>query len=440
MITPLIQIYEHFDSSLEDSAEVDLLSEVYYFHRFKRYKKQDYYSYKLEKRDHAYYLQTSYFVGLDWLEKEKCALYIAPKLNNNSPETDFIRMLFDCMRHPIVADKIKELYTIKWNETPIAITQQQDLLTPFLITEFLSILKQIVRKGLKKSYYKVDRKLNSRIKGKINIGRTVKHQLSKQRMLETACTFDEFGIDHLENRILKKALVFIKRYLPNYTGFRGNAYLQSMSNYITPAFEKVGTNVSIREIKTFKSNAFYKEYDEGLRLAKLILKRFGYNITKTSKQEITTPPFWIDMSRLFELYVLGLLKDRFGNTVTYHFTADSTEVDYLLNSEEKDDDGLPYKMVIDAKYKLKYEGNGRHIEDVRQVSGYARLKKVHEELSLTYPSRIDCLIIYPKRHDNKEDFAVETLHEKKLRQSPIKNYHGIYKIGVRLPKIKTNEK
>ena len=42
---------------------------------------------------------------------------------------------------------------------------------------------------------------------------------------------------------------------------------------------------------------------------------------------------------LFELYVLGLLKDRFGKNVTYHFSRQYNELDYLLNDTE-------YKMVI----------------------------------------------------------------------------------------------
>ena len=63
------------------------------------------------------------------------------------------------------------------------------------------------------------------------------------------------------------------------------------------------------------------------------------------------------MRKLFELYVLGLLKDHFGRQVDYHPSYSSRELDYLLNSREN-------KMVIDAKYKI-YDEHGVDIEDIR---------------------------------------------------------------------------
>ena len=46
----------------------------------------------------------------------------------------------------------------------IRISQQQDLLSIFLITEFLNVLHRIVRKGLKRSYYRVEETLIIRLK------------------------------------------------------------------------------------------------------------------------------------------------------------------------------------------------------------------------------------------------------------------------------------
>ncbi len=52
-------------------------------------------------------------------------------------------------------------------------------------------------------------------------------------------------------------------------------------------------------------------------------------------------------------------------------------------------------MVIDAKYKPVYE-DSRVIDDIRQISGYARLEKVYQKLGLDGSNElIDCLIIYP---------------------------------------------
>lgn len=190
-----------------------------------------------------------------------------------------------------------------------------------------------------------------------------------------------------------------------------------------PAFETVSSEIEINEIKHTKFNSFYKEYAEATRLAKIILKRFGYNINNAPQiKTIKTPPFWIDMAKLFELYVLGLLKNEFGNEVTYHLKIGrGNELDYLLNNEH-------YKMVVDAKYKTIYK-TSLNTKDMRQVSGYARLKKVYDLLSIQTDKIIPCLIIYP---DNE---GIKTFENVKLTESEIKKYVYFYKLGVKLPEI-----
>ena len=378
-------------------------------------------------KDQGFNVKASYFVGVDWIDKNN-AIYIAPKLNKDDNEVNFITMLLSALRHSDVSKEINELFEVKWDKEPIEIEQQYDLLTPFLVVEFLSVLKVIVRKGLKKSYYKVEENLYSKVKGKILVSKTIKQNLVQNKNLNTYCSFDEFGVNNKENRLLKKALTFVKRYLPNYAQLTNNIDLQNTYNYINPAFICVNEDIEINEIKQTKTNAFYKEYEEAIRLAKLILQRFGYNITNTSKKTIKTPPFWIDMSKLFELYVLGLLKDRFYNNVDFQFKPDGgNELDFILKSKG-------FEMVIDTKYKTHWKDNPVH-EDVRQVSGYARLKSVYNELGFhDFNKVIDTLIIYPDldKYANK-DFKENTIIENRIEE---KIYHKVYKLGIQLPVIK----
>ncbi len=368
-------------------------------------------------------IKTGYFIGVDWLDTNDTALYVAPKLNSTSQEIDFVKMLFSALRHPDVMDKVDQLFEVKWDLPPVQIEQKQDLLTPLLVVEFLSLLKVIVRKGLKKSYYKVEKNLNSRIKGKILVGKNLKTNVVKNRVLNTYCQFEEFGINNKENQLLKKALVFVKSYLPTYSKLTGELQLQDLFNYINPAFAKVDPEIDLNSIKQTKYNPFYKEYSHATRLAKLILRRFGYNISNTGDKEVKTPPFWIDMSKLFELYVLGLLKDRFQKQVKYQFSTYGNELDFLLNSDE-------YKMVIDAKYIPRWKDNPLH-DNLRQVSGYARLERVYNTLGKTYPDSIDCLVIYPEKNNRKD------LKNLPLNDEPFKvpKYFGVYQIGVELPMI-----
>ena len=377
---------------------------------------------KLDELATNYRLKTSYFIGVDWIELNKTAIHVAPKLNDENKEIDFIKMLFSSLGHPEVAKEIDELFEVKWDQAPIEIEQQQDLLTPFLVVEFLGLLKMIVKKGLKKSYYKVAQNLQGKVKGKILVGKSIKKNVFQNKKRYTYCNYNEFGLNNKENRLLKKALTFVKRYLPHYSQLTDNKDLQNTFNYINPAFHAVSDEIELSEIKYSKTNSFYQEYKPALKLARLILKRFGYTISNTVKDKIKTPPFWIDMSKLFELYILGLLKDRFHNQVQYQYKYYGNELDYLLKTVE-------YKMVIDAKYKVKYI-DGQHNEDIRQVSGYARLRKIYEALELQQGQIIDCLIIYPDQKNGVED-----LTNIDLKRIEIPQYFDVYKLGIKLPII-----
>lgn len=374
-------------------------------------------------------LETIYYVGIDWLTPEQ-AVYIEPKLNENE-QTDYIGMLLSAIRHPDVSVHVEDLYEIKLSEAPIEIDQQQDLLTPLLVVHFINTVKQIVRKGLKKSYYKVEQNLYSRIKGKIDVARTIKECTLKSKPLNTYCSYDEFGINGLENRLIKKAMTFVQRYLHAFPNIDASKFCAESFRYIMPAFEKVSEDVNVEEVKHLKKNVFYKDYEVAITLAKDILRRFGYNITNADRKKIKTPPFWIDMSKLFELYVLGLLKDRFGKHITYHDYLNHNELDYVLDAVTPS--GAKLQFVIDAKYKTKY-ATGYEIDDIRQVSGYARLRKVYERLGKPSNELVSCIIIYPNKNGHiKLDVPFDIAIWPDAQQ--IKQFTNFYKLPVKLPTL-----
>ncbi len=87
-----------------------------------------------------------------------------------------------------------------------------------------------------------------------------------------------------------------------------------------PAFEQVYTLEQKHLQIHVKKNIFYKEYEVAIKIGGYILKRFSFNLNKTSTKNTTTPPFWIDMSKLFELYVFSKMVKMFPepNAVTYY--------------------------------------------------------------------------------------------------------------------------
>jgi 5-methylcytosine-specific restriction endonuclease McrBC regulatory subunit McrC len=412
-----------------------------------------------QKKDLEFELKADYCIGLDWLGNTGRYVYIEPKINtktakifnaitdseeeisgtdedsnpieSNIRELDYLKMLLQITNVPESHSEIKDLVKIDWEAKPIEIEQKDDKLTPFLVVQYLQLVKAIVRKGLKKKYYKVQENLNNRVKGKILVGQHVKQNVFKNRFTSTFCEYQQFGEDHAENRFLKKVLQFSCSYVENHKDLFGKNYpdIQHTINFCRPAFELISDQVNEYELKHIKHNPFYKDYAETLKIGSYILKKFAYNITQTSTQKMATPPFWIDMPRLFELYVYSKMveaNETDKKEIHYQFSTYGNALDILVSKKV-------YQMVIDAKYKLHYQ-NGHLHEDIRQIAGYARLNKVREKLKVSDDKNIDCLIIYPDMENGIEDLSLENIINKKNRKE-IKAYYKVFKLGVKLPLI-----
>jgi 5-methylcytosine-specific restriction enzyme subunit McrC len=416
--------------------------------------------YILHRSERRIEVEANYYVGIDWVVPFKKFIHVSPKINtqwincfqhitddtdvgesrlntedgtteipNSLREVNYLQMLLEAGSNEIVAAYMDKLVFIDWEKPRIEIEQKDDKLTPFLVVQFLNLLKKIVRKGLKQSYYKVQSSLRGKVKGKILISHNVKRNVYRYRPTETICEYQEFGTDCEENRFLKKVLRFTADYISNNKGlFMGSDIsLQHIVRYCSPAFEKISDETNIDNLKQIKINAFFKEYQHAIQIGKHILKRLAYNISAIAEKKVLTPPFWIDMPRLFELYVYQRLLHAFPNHVYYHFSTYGNELDFLITA-------VGYEMVIDAKYKLHYSKSHIH-NDIRQISGYARLKKVYSELKIDNDQIIDCLIIYPNLHpETSQRISLDSI---KTEANCIKAYRNVYKLGINLPTLVT---
>jgi len=153
-------------------------------------------------------------------------------------------------------------------------------------------------------------KINNRIKGKIQLGKHLKQNVFKNKLTAHVCRYQEFGMDNLENRFLKKVLQFVISFKNTHpTFFAGNeATISELITYCTPYFELISEGIDIENLKNITINPFFKEYEQAIEIGKHILKRFSYNITETTQHKVSIPPFWIDMPKLFELYVYKKLQ------------------------------------------------------------------------------------------------------------------------------------
>jgi len=439
--------------NLEGLAVLDVDFEKYSHITSKTFNSNSY-RFLFEKKENTFEIKADYCIGVDWLGKTGKYIYVEPKINNVSIqsfinkiesedesnfeeknvlnkhyELDYLNMLLQITSIAESNQEVHGLVQIDWSEDQISIEQKDDKLTPFLVIRFLQTLKSIVKKGLKKNYYKVEENLNNRVKGKILVGQHIKQNVFKNKLTSTVCEYQVFGENHIENRFLKKVLKFVISYVENNKILLSENYniIQQTINYCRPTFELISDNIKETELKHLKHNPFYKEYKDALQTGSYILKRFAYNITQTSEQIVTTPPFWIDMPRLFELYVFSqMIKQNpiSKKEIHYQFSTYGNALDILVSEPQN-------QMIIDAKYKLHYN-NGHLHQDIRQIAGYARLNKVREKLKVTDDRNIDCLIIYPDMENGETDLTLENINHKKQK---IKAYHKVYKLGVKLPWI-----
>ena len=362
----------------------------------------------------------NYYIGVDWLdEKNTVALRVSPKICS----IDYLKMFQVCLESPVARNYISKTYDVKIDATYIPQDDGADF-SIILILHFLYVLEELIRKPLRKGYVSYTENLSAKLKGKIQIGSHIKKNLMNLRTDRMYCTYQQFSTDCLENRILKTAFEESIQFLAewnqnNPTSIPGIFHFER----IATTFSEIGKIANLRELQGVKSNSIYKGYAEALRLAKLILRIRGYQNEYRSKQIRYIPPFVIDMSKLFELFVYHHLYLVLGDSITFQSQGKYGMADFL---------NLKEKLIIDAKYKPSTYKDRYDIDDIRQVSGYARDVGILRKLGVTDLKQvIPCLLIYP----SKEAPADLSSSYKQYRENVINQFIQIYRLGIRLPTI-----
>ena len=121
------------------------------------------------KKFHSYLkldkeFKVGYIIGIEWLTNE-FVLVVEPKIEN----LNYLSMFLECLKHPVVLNEInkdndEKVYEIFLDEKPVNLDATQFEITPLLIINFLYVVKNIIKKGLKKDYVKVKENLTNRIK------------------------------------------------------------------------------------------------------------------------------------------------------------------------------------------------------------------------------------------------------------------------------------
>lgn len=368
----------------------------------------------------AYY--ASYKIGAEWIDEQE-SLIVTTK--HKMEQIDFVRMFMTCFTSDLSLASFSTIYEIYIDKPSIKAPALQSVVSPLLVLHFLGVVSRI--KELKKGYVSRSENLK-KVKGRISILKNERQNIAIRRYDRVFCEYDEYSADIPENRLIKKALLFSQRLLQSLNE-RSAAVAKLRLNKSLALFSEVSDKVEIKQVKRLRAHKLFTNYNEAIRLAKLILRLFDYNISKAGSHEGKVVPFWLDMSLLYEHYVYGLLHEAYRERITYQFKGNKTGCpDFLYKSKE-------YKAILDTKYIPKYEEESLDKDVVRQLSGYGRDLRILTHLEYKDVSPIPCIIIYPKEGKRKNNpFLGNNL--RMLCGKSLKGLLEFYKIEVSLPTIR----
>lgn len=406
-----IVIQEHEQLSIEQNDRYERLSLV-------RWDKP------MDNSPWGYY--ASYMIGAEWID-EKEALVVTTK--RGMEKIDFLTMFMTCFTSGLSVEAFSEIYNIDSEAPTIYAPSLKGVLSPLIVLHFLGVVSRI--RSLKKDYVHYSENLK-KVKGHIKVMKNERKNIAVKRFDRVFCDYDEYTTDIPENRLIKKALLFSKQILrPVIENHQSGTKVNIMLLRALTMFENVSEDVQIREVRRIKGHKMFSEYNEAVCLAKLILQRYDYSISKTSKEEEYVSPFTLDMSLLYEHYVYGLLREAYGNRILYQCEGETGFPDFLYCSSG-------FRAILDTKYIPKYETASLDNYVIRQLSGYSRdlpiLKKLgYKDIDEESPvPNVPCIIIYPKVGDDvKNPFKNREL--KYLCKTPVRKLARFYKICIPLP-------
>ena len=368
----------------------------------------------------------SYRIGAEWIDENE-ALVVTTK--RGMENIDFLSMFMTCFSSNLAIESFSEIYSIHTEQPPIEVPSLRGVISPLIVLHFIGVVNKI--KALKKGYVHRSENLK-KVKGRINILKNERTNISLKRYDRIYCNYDDYSVDIPENRLIKKALLFSQRMVQR-MGEHHHSYnsVRHMLARSLSMFENVSNEVDIKSIRQIKGHKLFKEYAEAIRLAKLVLSHFDYSINKVSEKDNKIVPFVLDMSLLYEHYVYGLLYEAYKNKIIYQYNGKTGYPDFLYCSNG-------FKAILDTKYIPKYENGNIDTYVIRQLSGYGRdlliLKRLgFVDVTEDSPSpSVPCIIIYPEESTYKGNpFKGKRLS--KLCTHHIRRISQFYKISIPIP-------
>ena len=373
--------------------------------------------------------KASYYIGAVWLVKNKLSLVVRPKIDN----LDYLDMFTTALsvKSTSESDYFSKCYGIDFDAPFIPNCESINQLTPLLITHYIVLLENLLKTGLRKDYINVTENLKCKVKGHIVISQQLKKNIIPGREDRNVCSFQVYTCDIPINRLLKKALLFVQKMLFSLMPSNDiKKQLQLRINRILQGLQNVSSDIEVSEVKKCRANKLFKNYSQAVSVAKDILRRYDYSLSQINCDNRSTPCFWMDMSRLFELYVYSKLSKAYPNQILFQVDGyERTKVDFIHKADH---------IIIDAKYKPQYKKSSEGIiPDIREISGYSRDKEILKNFpNLNQDEECKCLIIYPNKDSSFDESGGKSLWESSDSDSSLeKNFRNFRKLGISLPTV-----
>lgn len=276
--------------------------------------------------------------------------------------------------------------------TDALIDKLKQPLPEVLIGRFLQDLAQVVRKGVRKDYQRIEAQERF-LKGQLQTARQLRQSPAKQTQF--CIEYDVFSDDRAENRLIHSALILVNKwsqYLPN----------QKLARELRFAFDEVPISHHItQDFKAWRTSRDMHYYQSLLPWLKLILSQYSPFATANQHSGIS---FLLPMDKLFEAYVAHQIKSNLP--VGYSLKTQMSK-NYLATQGEKQvfqlrPDLVLYRdkspiAILDTKWKLinqsqTYENGSEDAKsgiaqsDMYQLFAYGhKILKGHGKLALIYP-------------------------------------------------------
>lgn len=396
-------------------------------------------------------LEVGYYVGLCVIDD--IAIKISPKFNDDNIKIDIMQMMHECLNHNIVSKHLLECYKIYYHEPPVKIDNNicSDLYL-FVIHRYITVLKDTIKHGLYKSFYKEQNILKGKIKGKLLINDTINIHLKENIKLNNKCIYEIHDVNNIENQILKYALQKAEIFSlesKNQGLYKNLCVLKEKFNNVE--------NKIIKEIdfKKINKKIIHKGYKESLQLAYEVIKILDKNIYN-NEQESNIYPFYINLPELFERYcevklwknIPSLLVGYTKGNIDSQTATKAQRPDFIIPKNRLET--KPY--ILDSKYSIKYadiekqndtdelinDKIGKIKDHLQQISLYARTKKIQAYAKAYNSSEINLCILYPVANDAYTEYNFKNMIDEAGIENKYlsKNIEQLYYIPIKLPVLK----